>query len=365
MNATKFENLNKTPVRTKEWLGINDITLKDYKSPEIKEFKGGSVIAPAGVNIRNIKEVNENLELPRLVYSAGEELLNEADTKFNDGYVIILEKDLHLSEPIVIEYNLDEINSTLVDKLSIIAEENSNAKIIVKYKSYGNSEGYHNGVCRVLAKDNSNVQVVKVNLLNEKTVHFDSNVSEVKSKAKAEFVSIDFGARYSIANYHGDLTGENGEATLDSIYLGDNEKVIDINYIMTHIGKFTKSNIVTNGALKDSSKKTFRGTIDFKRGASKSIGAEREYSIMLSKKAKSKALPVLLCEEDDVSGEHSASSGSIDEAKLFYLMSRGFSYEEAVKVIVQAAFNPIIDKITEESIRNEVIEELDRRLING
>ena len=86
--------------------------------------------------------------------------------------------------------------------------------------------------------------------------------------------------------------------------------------------------------------------------------------MMLSEKARAKAMPVLLCEEDDVSGEHAASSGKIDENKLFYLMSRGLSYEDAKILIVRAAFNPIIDLIGNEEIIEEILAEVDRRLKN-
>lgn len=85
---------------------------------------------------------------------------------------------------------------------------------------------------------------------------------------------------------------------------------------------------------------------------------------MLSKEAKAKAMPLLLCEEENVSGEHAASSGKIDEDKLFYLMTRGLSFDEARRLIVQATFNPIIDKVGDEAIISEIVNEIDRRLIN-
>lgn len=128
-----------------------------------------------------------------------------------------------------------------------------------------------------------------------------------------------------------------------------------MNYVVTHRGIRSKSQITTRGALKGEANKIFRGTIDFKRGASKSKGAEDEYCMILSPKAKAKAMPLLLCDEDDVSGEHAAASGKIDENKLFYLMSRGLDYNDARRVIIEGAFNPIIDKVEDEATRNEIL----------
>ena len=71
---------------------------------------------------------------------------------------------------------------------------------------------------------------------------------------------------------------------------------------------------------------------------------------------------MLLCTEDDVEGQHSTSSGKADEKELFYIMSRGLSHKEAIKLIVKAKFYSLIEKISEEELRQEVIDEIDRRL---
>lgn len=84
--------------------------------------------------------------------------------------------------------------------------------------------------------------------------------------------------------------------------------------------------------------------------------------MLLSDKAKSKALPMLLCTEEDVEGSHSTATGKVDESELFYLMTRGFSKKEAMKLIVKANFSAIIDKINDESLKEEIINEVDNRL---
>ncbi|MGL4107284.1 Fe-S cluster assembly protein SufD [Clostridium sp. LP20] len=365
MNSNKYININETPVRTKSWVGVNDISLKDYKGLEIKEFTNSNLYFGEGATVKKLELCKHEKLSNNLIYGVGRELTKEADNLYNKGYIVKIDKDIELEEPIVIKFDMDGYNNSLVDNLNIIAEEGSKATIVINYKSWDDKEGYHNGVCRVVAKKGSDLKIIKVNLLNNNTGNFDSIEGTVEEGANIDYVAIDFGGKYSVTNYHGDLVGNKGSSTINSIYLGDDKKTIDINYIMTHKGKGTKSKIVTNGALKDESKKTFKGTIDFKRGASKSEGAESEYCMLLSEKARSKAMPLLLCEEDDVSGEHAASSGNIDENKLFYLMSRGLSYKEARKVIVQGAFNPIIDMIPVDDIREEVLAELDRRLVNG
>ncbi|WP_160683988.1 Fe-S cluster assembly protein SufD [Clostridium sp. C2-6-12] len=364
MKAIQFNNLNKTPIRTKSWVNINDISLGELNIEEMRNFENVEIKGADGVDIQKLEKDKILPLYKEFQYGVSEELIEQGKEDFDHGYLITIGKDQVIDEPIIIEFNFDKDNSSLVDNLIIIGEENSKASIIVKYKSLDDAAGYHNGICTVFSKKNSEIKLTKVNFLNDNIAHFDSNVSDIEEEGKVDFVSIDLGGKYSVYNYHGDLIGDKAASNVNSIYLGSKNKVIDINYIITHKGKMSKSNINVKGALQGEAKKAFKGTLDFKTGASKSVGAEDEYCMLLSKKARAKAMPILLCSEDDVSGEHAASSGKIDENKLFYLMSRGLSYDEAKIVIVRAAFNPIIDSIGNNDVIEEILERVDWELKN-
>ena len=84
--------------------------------------------------------------------------------------------------------------------------------------------------------------------------------------------------------------------------------------------------------------------------------------MLLSDTAKSLALPMLLCSEEDVEGNHSSSSGKTGEKELFYIMSRGFDIKEAMKLMVRAKFNKILENIKNEDLKNEIINEIDKKL---
>lgn len=84
--------------------------------------------------------------------------------------------------------------------------------------------------------------------------------------------------------------------------------------------------------------------------------------MLLSDKAKSIALPMLLCSEEDVEGNHSSSAGKVGEKELFYIMSRGFELKEAMKLMVRAKFNKILENITDEDLKQKILEEIDKKL---
>ena len=215
---------------------------------------------------------------------------------------------------------------------------------------------------KVIADENAEVNVNIINLLNEKSDNFQAIESILNKNAKVNYTIIDIGGKSSITNYYSNLQGENAQNDVKTVYLGVDEQLKDINYIAELYGAKTNINIDVQGALSDKAKKHFKGTIDFKKGCKKAKGDENEYCMLLSDKAKAIALPMLLCAEEDVEGNHSTASGKVDSKVLFYIMSRGLSYKEAVKLLVKSRFIKIIEQISEQNLKNEIISKIDEKL---
>ena len=94
-------------------------------------------------------------------------------------------------------------------------------------------------------------------------------------------------------------------------------------WLWVHGGKKSFSDIHTLGALSGKFLKNLSVvTLDFLHGATASEGAEEDTCLLLDPTVKSVSLPLLLCKEDNVVGNHAASAGQIDHNKLFYIMSR-------------------------------------------
>lgn len=344
--------LNETPRRTSKSFGINNIEIEHFDMHEIKDFT--NVKIESDIKIKNTK----NSFLPK--FSIGKVLVDELNNA-NQNLFITIENEI--KNPIIIEFELDGKHDVLVDNISIFAKKNSKASIILKYKtSNDNVKAYHNGVCQVFAEENSDIKVTILNLLNSNSENYYSMNNKIGEDAKLEYIIADFGGNKTISNYYSNLQGYKANNTINTIYLGTEEQLLDLNYISEVYGEKGEIDIEVYGALKDNAKKNFKGTIDFKKGCKKAKGNENEYAMLLSKTAKSKALPMLLCSEEDVEGNHSNSAGKIDEKKLYYIMTRGISRKEAQKLIVKAKFNSILEKIESEDIRKELNDEIDRRL---
>ena len=125
-------------------------------------------------------------------------------------------------------------------------------------------------------------------------------------------------------------------------------------YMAKHEEKNGNTNLLLEGAMLDNSTKLFKGIIDFKKGSTGSVADEKETVMLLSDEAKQKSLPILLSSESDITGNHAATVGKIDEKKLFYLKSRGIDEEEAAGLLILANFEKILLNIYDESLREMI-----------
>lgn len=346
--------LNETPRRTSKSFGINNIKIDDFNLPQAKQFTNVAFFSDVHIS----EEVHEF----KPKFSIGDSLVNQLNNEANQEIYINIDKQL--VSPIIVDFELDDEQNVLVDNVVIRVEEGIEATVILKYKTQNEAvKAFHNGACTVKAKANSNVRVIILNLLNQNSENYYSMNNKVEENANLEYVIADFGGSKTVTNYYSNLVGNTSNNEVNTMYLGKDEQLLDLNYIAEVYGKKANIDIEVYGALKGNSKKNFKGTIDFKTGCKKAVGNENEYCMLLSKTAKSKALPMLLCSEDDVQGNHSNSAGKIDEDKLYYIMTRGISKKEAQKLIVKAKFNRVLDRIDDEDLKQELIEEIDKRLI--
>lgn len=342
--------VNDTPVRTARNFKINNIEVELDLPEKIAEFKN--------VEIINDKSIIDNeVSNTSLTYGTGK-ILEELNYETANSKVRI--QTSNKKEDIRIRYNFDDNNVNLINQIEIIA--NGDTNVIIEYKSQTSLKCLHNGIIRAIANENAKLDVTIVNLLNENSDNFEAIENRLEKNSKVNYTIIDIGGKTSISNYYSNIIGENADNDLKSIYLGIGEQRKDINYIAELRGTKTNIDIDVQGALKDEAKKNFKGTIDFKKGSKKAKGNENEYCMLLSDKAKSIALPMLLCTEEDVEGNHSTASGKVDEKQLFYIMTRGISYKEAVKLIVKSKLNKIIERILDEELKNEILSEIDKRL---
>ena len=212
----------------------------------------------------------------------------------------------------------------------------------------------------VLAK-NAGLHLVQAQLTPVADGYASRVVVQAAEGAKFSYTGVLAGGAESVVDLEVKLSGDGSEADVWALYFGDAGRKLDLNYKIQQAGRNTRADMQVRGALLGGADKIFRGTLDFLQGSQGSVGRENEEVVLLSDDVRNRSVPLMLSHEDDVDGHHAVSVGQMDEAKLFYLMSRGLDISEARRLVVEAAFNPVLDRLGE-ALRQEIMAYLQGRL---
>ena len=178
--------------------------------------------------------------------------------------------------------------------------------------------------------------------------------ADLDDTASLELIQLYLNPVDTVSGINVNLNGRKSVFTSNIGYLLDGDNKLDINLNVVQNGKKTESNTDVKGVLRGSAKKIFRGTIDFRNGASGSVGAEREDVLLMDETVQNKTVPVILCAEEDVAGTHGASIGQIDAKHIFYLQSRGIPEDKIYEMIALSKLGSVIRKIGDAETENSV-----------
>lgn len=341
--------LNKLPVKTTNSFKVNhvelDLTIPSFQMNHEFEIKG---------DISSLKITKEKKK---------ENLSSKIGFDFKEYYEVNIQvpKGVQVKEPIFITYNFEKGDS-LISQIQITYEDNSNCDFVLFMNSKDEEVHFSHLVEKVISSKSSSGNITFVNFLNSKSQSFYALENEVEENANIIHTIVDLGGHTRLYNVSSDLVGFRSMNTIHTLYIGQKDEVLDYQYYLKNIGKESNNQLKVEGALTDNSQKIFRGTIDFIKGCSQSIGEENENCILLSDTCRSRSLPQLLCGEEDVVGSHGVSSGRVSEDKLFYIMSRGYSKKDAERLIVFANFLSLLSLIPSEELRENIVSRIEEKL---
>jgi len=130
------------------------------------------------------------------------------------------------------------------------------------------------------------------------------------------------------------LQGDNSVGEFYSVAVVNNYQQADTGTKMIHLGKNTKSTIVSKGISAGHGNNSYRGLVDIKRGATKSRNFSQCDSLLLGDKCGAHTFPYIEVKNTSSKVEHEASTSKIGEDQIFYCKQRGLSTEDAVNLIV-------------------------------
>lgn len=217
---------------------------------------------------------------------------------------------------------------------------------------------------RVFAGSHARVNVTVYTLGTPAAKLLDDEGYVLDEGARVNVRHVVLGGELTVTGLAADVRGDTARLDIDTRYLASGSEQRDFNYIVRQRGRKTVSNMNANGVLTGTSKKVLRGTIDLVHGCKGSEGSEQETVLLASEGVDNKTVPTILCDEDDVAGNHGATIGHVRPEQLFYLESRGVSAEAAEALFIRAKLEDAALTAPDERIRASVLR-LGEALIPG
>ena len=337
--------INRLPILTYRYLKTNDTKII-FAAPQ----------ASAAADFSDKTYVNVGAEFPEDFEGASAETL--AASLAGEKYTITIPSGMQAK--LTIEIKLEEQHAGYAGAYHFLLQKGAQLELVWKLSGTETAQSSYLASYYEL-EEATELKISKLQAdLGEATL-YDQRFFKLGKSAQADVVSAELGGKQVIVHSRGNLNGDEAALTERTVYSGTGKQHLDLFYHIDHWGKKTVSLIDGKGALAGEAKKIFRSTLDFHRGCAGSAGEEGDYAVQLSPKAKNISLPLLLCTEDNVAGNHATSAGQVSEEDVYYLMSRGFSWEEARRIIVESLMRPIIDSL-DSSLQETALEEIRRKL---
>lgn len=340
MAENKLVDINKIPSPTWSWLKMNKAgfpLLSAYENflPEVRNADG--------------VEFKESFSSDSADF---DQFVSGTSFDFGDEFIpveITVPENKKVSIPVVLNYDFAGGLNAYTGQV-IRAEKNSEVTVIIVSDSDRNAEGQQLLETKVYASEGAKVNIVKVQLFGESFIQLDETSSFADENAEVILKHVVLGGKETYVGAGTVLKGYKSVFNSELAYYCSNEQILDMNYVVPHYGRKSECQMYVRGTVTDRAKKTYRGTIDFKQGCAGSVGEEQEETLILSPYVVNNSIPVILCDEEDVSGEHGASIGRLGDDVLFYMQSRGIGKAEAEKVLARAKVQAVVSKINDEKV---------------
>lgn len=239
--------------------------------------------------------------------------------------------------------------------IDIVAAPNSTFSIALSLDSAADAPAFMGSTMRVFAGAGARVDITVYLTASDAVTCVEDSGFVLDKDARVSVRHVVLGGGFTAIGLAADLRGDRSRIDVDTSYLASGTQQRDFNYIIRHRGRKTVSNMDANGVLTGTSKKCLRGTIDLIHGAKGSEGNERETVLLASKGVDNKTVPNILCDEDDVAGNHGATIGHVRPEQLFYAACRGLSQEQTEALFLSAKLEDAALQAPNDAVRANAV----------
>jgi Fe-S cluster assembly scaffold protein SufB len=267
---------------------------------------------------------------------------------------------VRLERPIVLRWAMGAPNGALLSRTIISIGDDAEASVVEEQVGSVSTAGasgptnsaaiepqsFFAGTTEVKLGAGSTLSFAGLQDFAANQVAFQHRSAVVGRGSTVRWALAQLGCRVIRSRIDNTLEGDGSSVEQAEIVFGSTDQLFDLTSYTRHIGRDTTGNLLSKGALSDRSRVYMKGlaTIDLSaHGTDSYLG---EFAMLLSKQARSVAIPSLEIDQPDCRRvAHASSVGPVDETQLFYLESRGLDPDEARKFIVLGYLEPVVARV--------------------
>lgn len=274
---------------------------------------------------------------------------------FSGGTFLYVPRGVVVDLPLQSLTYFDAANLAMFTHTLVVVEEGAAVTLVENYASHENeTQRFSNGAVELILKPGSSLQYFHLQDFARNVWHFSTQTALLENDSALTWLNGTLGSQTTKAFLDCKFLGTGTNANLLGFFFGDGKQHFDQHTFQNHIVGRSASDLLYKGALQDRAYSAFRGLIRVNPDAQRSDAYQANRNILLGGHAHADSIPELEIEANDVRCTHGATVGPIDPEQIFYLMARGIPKIEAEKVIVEGFFDPLMQKIPLESIREEL-----------
>ncbi len=273
---------------------------------------------------------------------------------FSDGSFVYIPKGIECPMELSSYFRINSGDTGQFERTLIIAEESSSVSYLEGCTApMFDTNTLHAAVVELVALDNASIKYSTVQNWyagNEEGVggiyNFVTKRGECRGKkSKISWSQVETGSAITWKYPSCVLQGDNSIGEFYSIALTNNCQKADTGTKMIHIGKNTKSKIVSKGISAGKSKNSYRGLVSISPNAEGARNYSQCDSMLIGDKASANTYPYIQSKQPQSNIEHEASTCRISEDQLFYLQSRGIDFEESVSMLVSGFCSDVFNEL--------------------
>lgn len=252
-----------------------------------------------------------------------------------------------------------------VTRTLIVAEPGSRLTFLEDYAAIGpEGEGEALAVAgvEIVVGENAHVTYVNFQRHGRNVTHFLSQNARLARDARLTTLAAALGGRLSRSDFGSQLLGPGATANLYGLVFGDGDQRFTHHTRQEHQSPRTSSDLLFKAALMDQARSIYTGMIRIEKTAAKSEAYQASKNVLLSRKARANAIPMLEILTDDVKCGHGAAVGGLDDDQRFYLMSRGLDPREAERAMVEGFFEDVLLRVPVPALHERLRAMIDKKL---